>query len=163
MPRLAATVTLLALALAPAAARSAATQTIVFRIVGSGQPIPTEIDAGPCPQGKWSAALYAASQDRRIGTVYGCGLTISKHDQAGYGLRWIHQTARQTYVLPGGTIQTIETQTFDFARDRHHSRATYRGRITGGTGTHAGARGTVAASGPALDGRANYRVALALR
>jgi hypothetical protein len=160
MLRRAATAALLALALAPSASPSSATHAIVFRIVGAGRPIPTQIDAGPCPQGKWSAALYAASSTRRIGTVYGCGLTIAKHDEQGYGLRWIRQTARQTYVLPGGTIETIETQTFDFARDQHHSSATYRGHVTGGTGTHAGARGTIVAHGPALDGRANYRVAL---
>jgi hypothetical protein len=143
--------------------RIALVALVSFRIVGAGHSIPTTIDAGPCPEGEWSSALLATTTSRRIGTAYGCGLAISKRDETGYGLRWIHQTATETYVLPGGTIRTRETQRFDFARDQHHSHATFAGRVTGGTGRFAGASGTISGAGPAVDGRANYRLTVRLR
>jgi hypothetical protein len=137
---------------------TAASSTIVsFRIVGVSKSMPSSID-GPCPEGEWSTALYAVSRPARIGTAYGCGLSISKRDQPGYGVRWIKQRARVTYILPGGTIRTIESQTFDFARDQHHSRLTARGRIVKGTGRYAQVHGTVRVEGSAVDGRASYRL-----
>jgi hypothetical protein len=140
-----------------------AAQTLSFRIEGLGRSIPTQVDSGPCPEGEWADALFAAARPKRAGTAYGCGLAISKRDVPGYGLRWIRQRARVTYIVPGGTIRTIESQTYSFARDQHHSRASGRGRIVGGTGTYAGARGTVSFGGVAVDGRADYRLELALR
>jgi hypothetical protein len=134
---------------------------VAFRIVGAGQPIPIpQVDHGPCPQGRWSQALYAASLPRRVGTVYGCGLRISKgvaHEAGGLVLdpAWIHQIAREHFVLPGGSITATCDELFRFSRDLHHSRATFRCRIDGG--------GTINGGGAAMDGRANYLVTIRRR
>ena len=121
---------------------------VAFRIVGLGQPLPSQLDHGPCPQGQWQAALYAASAPRRIGTVYGCGLTISKGSAPGLDPAWIHQTAREHFVLPGGAITAICDERFRFSHDQRSSYATYRCRIGGG--------GTIEGGGRAVNGRANY-------
>ena len=131
--------------------------TVSFRIVGTSKSIPSGTD-GPCPEGEWSTALYAVPRPVRIGTAYGCGLSISKRDQPGYGARWIKQRARVTYILPGGTIRTIESQTFDFARDQHHSHLLARGKVVKGTGRYAQVHGAVRVEGSAVDGRATYRL-----
>jgi hypothetical protein len=123
-----------------------------FRIVGVGHPIPSEIDRGPCPDGRWQQALYAASAPRRIGTVYGCGLTIRKTTSPGRDPAAIGQTAREHFVLPGRAFNATCTELFVFNRDQHHSRATFRCRIDGG--------GTITGGGPALDGHANYLLKL---
>lgn len=118
-----------------------------FRIVGLGHPLPSEIDRGSCPEGRWSQALYAASAPRRIGTMYGCGLAISKGSTSRLDPAWIHQTAREHFVLPGGLIAATCGERFKW-RDAHHSRATFSCRIQGG--------GTIRGTGNAVDGRANY-------
>jgi hypothetical protein len=120
-----------------------------FRIVGAGHPIPTALDHGSCPQGRWSQALYAAQGPRRVGTMYGCGLTISKGISSRLDPAWIHQTAREHFVLPGGSVTAICDEWFRWT-DLHHSRATFRCRTRNG--------GTVSGAGRALDGRANYRL-----
>ena len=125
-----------------------------FRIVGLGHPLPSEIDRGPCPQGRWSQALYAANAPPRIGTMYGCGLTISKGTHARLDPSWIHQTARERFVLPGGSVTAHCDEWFRW-RDAHHSRATFRCRIQGG--------GTISGRGSALDGRANYSLRIIRR
>lgn len=119
-----------------------------FRIVGLGTPIPVQLDKPPCPQGEWSTALDAAAALRRIGTDYGCGLTISKGTTGRLDPAWIHQVAREHFVLPGGAITAICDEWFRFARDLRHSRATFRCRIEGG--------GTISGGGVATGGRANY-------
>ena len=128
---------------------------VAFRIVGAGQPIPTQIDRGPCPQGRWSQALYAATLPRRIGTVYGCGLRISKDSAPGLDPAWIHQIAREHFVLPGGSITATCDELFRFSRDLHHSHATFRCRIDGG--------GTISGGGVAVDGRSNYLLTIRRR
>jgi hypothetical protein len=119
-----------------------------FRIVGAGHPIPGEIDRGPCPEGRWEQALYAASAPRRIGTMYGCGLTIQKATTRHRDPAWIRQTARERFVLPSRAISATCTELFVFADDQHQSRASFRCRIDGG--------GTIRGGGRAVDGRANY-------
>jgi hypothetical protein len=123
---------------------------VAFRIVGLGHPIASEIDRGPCPQGRWQQALYAADAPRRIGTVYGCGLTISKSAAPGRDPASIHQTAVEHFVLPGRVITATCDERFVFSSDQRHSRATLRCRINGG--------GTISGGGTALNGRANYRL-----
>jgi hypothetical protein len=118
-----------------------------FRIVGLGHPLPSEIDRGPCPQGRWSQALYAPSTPHRVGTMYGCGLAIAKGSSSRLDPAWIRQTAREDFVLPGGSITAVCAERFRWD-DVHHSRATFRCRIEGG--------GTIAGAGNAVDGRANY-------
>ncbi len=118
-----------------------------FRIVGLGHELPSEIDRSLCPQGRWSQALYAASTPRRAGTMYGCGLAISKGSNSRLDPAWIHQTAQEHFVLPGGSITAVCAERFQW-EDAHHSRATFRCRIQGG--------GTINGAGKAVDGRANY-------
>jgi hypothetical protein len=119
----------------------------VFRIVGAGHSLPAQIDHGPCPQGRWAQALVAARAAHRIGTMYGCGLSISKGDAAGLDPAWIRETAREHFVLPGGTLTATCDERFRWS-DKRHSRATFRCRIAGG--------GTITGGGSAVDGRANY-------
>ena len=113
-----------------------------------GHPIPSQIDRGPCAQGRWQQALYAANAPRRIGTMYGCGLTIQKGTAPGRDPAWISQTARERFVLPGGAITATCTERFVFNADQHRSRATFRCRINDG--------GTINGSGSAVNGHANY-------
>jgi hypothetical protein len=119
-----------------------------FRIVGLGHPVPAAIDRAPCPQGRWSQALYAAHAPRRIGTMYGCGLTISKRTNSRLDPAWIHQNTREHFVLPGGSVTALCDEWFRWT-DPHRSRATFRCRIQ---------NGTISGEGNALDGRANYRL-----
>jgi hypothetical protein len=120
-----------------------------FRIVGLGHPIPTVANGDSCPQGRWSQALYAAHTSRRVGTMYGCGLTISKATSSRLDPAWIHQTAREHFVLPGGSVTALCDEWFRW-RDPQHSRATFHCRIPRG--------GTISGAGNALNGRANYRL-----
>lgn len=118
-----------------------------FRIVGVGHALPSEIDRGPCPQGRWSQALYAVHTPHRIGTMYGCGLAISKGSSSRLDPAWIHQTARERFVLPGASMTAVCDERFTW-QDARHSRATFGCRIQGG--------GTIGGAGNAVNGRANY-------
>jgi len=138
-----------AAAAASAPARPAvAAVTLAFRIVGAGHPISAAIDEPPCPEGRWSAALYPLHGSRRIGTQYGCGLSISKGVVGSRDPAWIRQTAREHFVLPGGAVDAVCRERFTFTGDLHHSRARFRCRVVGG--------GTITGGGAAVDGRANY-------
>lgn len=119
-----------------------------FRVVGVGHPVASQIDRGPCPQGQWFQALYAADAPRRIGTDYGCGLTIEKGSAPGRDPAWIRQTARERFVLPGGSIRATCVERFSFSRDQRHSRASFRCKVEGG--------GSISGGGVAVDGRADY-------
>lgn len=124
-----------------------------FRIVGLGHSIPTD-GHGPCPEGRWSQALYAADAPRRVGTMYGCGLAISKSTSAHLDPAWIHLTAREHFVLPGGSVTALCDERFRWS-DAHHSRASYHCRIEGG--------GTISGGGNRLDARASYRMQISRR
>lgn len=116
-------------------------------VVGLGHPLASAIDQGPCPQGRWSQAIYATADHHRIGTMYGCGLSISKGNTARLDPAWIRQTARERFVLPGGSITAVCHERFQW-RDAQDSRATFRCRVHGG--------GTIRGAGKAVDGRADY-------
>lgn len=137
------------------------TTGVTFRLVGRGTPLPTTIDSGPCPQGRTVIAIASAS-GVRIGTAHVCVLTIEKTDLPNYGVRRIVQTVLETDSLPGGTIVSRQTQSFLFARDQRHSTASFRGRVVGGRGRYARARGTVSGRGPAVEGAADYAVTVRL-
>ena len=79
--------------------------------------------------------------------MYGCGLAISKGSSSRLDPAWIHQTAQEHFVLPGGSITAVCDERFQW-QDAHHSRATFRCRIQGG--------GTIGGAGNAVDGRAHY-------
>lgn len=136
---------------------------VSFRIVGAGTPTAPATNHAPCPDGKWTQAILATSSPHRIGTDYGCALSIRKTDRANWGIYRITQTARELLVLPNGSITAVVHERFDFARDQRHVHVTWTGTITRGTGRYAKARGTISGSGPVVDGRANYRLTLRLR
>lgn len=123
---------------------------------GFGTPLPTQLDRGPCPQGRTLIEVQPS------GSVVGCVLTIRKWDGAGYGVKRITQTVRETYRLAGGTLLTRETQTIRFARDQHHTTAAFRGNIIGGSGRYTHARGTVSGGGPGVNGRGDWTITLQL-
>jgi hypothetical protein len=129
--------------------------SLQLHLRGFGTPVPTQVDQGPCPQGRGVIRIVPR------GFVSDCVLTISKWD-AWFGVRRITQIARETYHLRDGTIVTRESQTIRFARDQHHTTATFTGRVLGGSGRYAHVGGTVTGGGPGVDGRANWLVSLHL-
>lgn len=131
-------------------------KTVQLRLRGFGTPLPTQLDQGPCPQGRTLIEIQPS------GSVVGCVRTIRKWDSAHYGVKRITQTVRETYHLSRGTLVTLETQTIHFARDQHHTTAVFRGRVIGGTGRYAHARGTVVGGGPGIDGHADWLVSIRL-
>ena len=136
---------------------------VSFRIVGAGTPTAPATNRPPCPDGKWSQAILATRSQHRIGTDYGCALSIRKTDRANWGVYRITQTARELLVLPDGSITAVVHERFDFARDQRHVRVTWSGTVTHATGRYARLRGTISGRGPVVDGRANYRLTLRLR
>jgi hypothetical protein len=130
--------------------------TLRLDLLCFGTPLPAQLDKGPCPQGRTRIEIEPS------GSVVGCVLMIRKWDAAHYGVKRISQTARETYHLSGGTLVTLETQTIHFARDQRHTTAAFRGRVLGGTGQYAHARGTVSGGGPGVNGHGDWRVALRL-
>lgn len=123
---------------------------------GFGTPLPTQIDQGPCPQGRTLIEIQPS------GSVVGCVLTIREWDAAHYGVKRITQKAREAYHLSGGTIVTLETQTIHFARDQRHTTADFRGRVIGGSGRYAKVHGTISGGGPGINGHADWLVSLRL-
>jgi hypothetical protein len=130
--------------------------TVQLHLRGFGTPLPTQLDEGPCPQGRTLIEIQPS------GSVVGCVRTIRKWDSAHYGVKRITQTARETYHLSGGTLVTLETQTIHFARDQHHTTAVFHGHVIGGSGRYTHARGTVSGSGLGINGHADWRIALRL-
>jgi hypothetical protein len=128
---------------------------LLLHLRGFGSPLPAQIDAGPCPQGRTRIEI------RPNGSAVGCVLTIRKWDGAR-GVKQITQTVRETYRLSGGTLVTREAQTIRFDRDQRHTTAVFRGKIVGGSGRYARARGTVSGGGPGVDGRSDWTLTLHL-
>jgi hypothetical protein len=124
-------------------------------LAGFGTPLPTEIDKGPCPQGRTVIRIRSGA-GAPIGSQSGCVLSIGKKTTSNDDIVRITQTARETYALPDGTIVSEETQTIRFAADQRHTVATFRGRVLRGTGRYARARGTVSGGGRGLDGKADW-------
>jgi hypothetical protein len=139
----------------------AGVQTVHLHLAGFGTPLPTEIDKGPCPQGRTLIAI-TSTQGSHLGSVHECVLTIAKRDVPNYGLARIVLTAKETYSLPGGTIITRERQTIRFARDQRHTTATFHGDILRGTGRYEHARGQMTGGGRGVDGHADWLVSLRL-
>jgi hypothetical protein len=137
------------------------TPTLQVHLRGFGTPLASEIDKGPCPQGRTLIQVRSLTRTRE-GTVVGCVLTIRKWDEPNYGVKRIVQTSRETYHLIGGSIVTRELQTINFARDQRRTTAIFRGRIVGGSGRYAHASGTVSGGGHGVDGSADWLVSLRL-
>jgi hypothetical protein len=135
------------------------TPALLLHLRGFGTPLATQIDRGPCPQGRTLIHVRSPTQTRG-GSVAGCVLTIRKWDQPNYGVKRIVQTVRETYHLARGSIVTRETQTINFARDQRHTTALFQGRIVGGSGRYASVSGTVLGGGQGVDGTADWLVSL---
>jgi hypothetical protein len=131
--------------------------TLQLHLRGFGTPLRTQLNRGPCPQGRTLIEIKSSA------SVVGCVQTIRKWDVAHYGIKRITQTARETYHLSGGTLVTLETQTIHFARDQRHTTAIFRGRVIGGSGRYAHVRGRISGGGPGIDGHGNWLVSLRLR
>ena len=140
---------------------AAAARTIRLHLLGFGTPLPTPIDSGPCPQGRTEIAIVSAA-GAHVGTAGLCVLTISKLDVPGWGVRRIIQTVREVDSLPGGTVVSLQHQTFWFARDQRHTQAVFRGRVITGSGRYCGAHGTVTGGGHGRDGKTDWLVSLRL-
>jgi hypothetical protein len=126
-----------------------------LHLAGFGTPLPTELDKGPCPQGR-TVIRVRSGAGAPIGSQSGCVLSIGKQTTSNDAIVRITQIARETYVLPGGTIVSEETQTIRFAADQRHTVATFSGRVLRGTGRYARARGTVFGGGRGFNGKADW-------
>jgi hypothetical protein len=126
-----------------------------LHLAGFGTPLPTELDKGPCPQGRTVIRIRSGA-GAPIGSQSGCVLSIGKKTTSNDDIVRITQTTRETYALHDGTIVSQETQTIRFAADQRHTVATFRGRVLRGTGRYAHTRGTVSGGGRGLDGKADW-------
>lgn len=128
--------------------------TLRLHLRGFGTPLPTQLDKGPCPQGRTLVEIAPT------GSVVECVLTIGKRDAPHYGIKQISQTTRETYDLAGGTIVTLGRQTVYFARNQQHTTTVITGRVIGGTGRYAHARGALSGGGPGVGDHADWLVSL---
>lgn len=110
-----------------------------------------------CPDGR---TLIPVIHSRR--SVLYCVTSVRKLTKPGLDPWRIIETVRGTIRLPGGTLRTIETQTFTFVRSGV-STASFHGRVTGGTGRYAGSTGTVSGNGTGRNSAAIWRVTFVLR
>jgi hypothetical protein len=148
--------------LVAATASSRPASTLRYRLVGREIALPTNVDSGPCPQGRTRIPIVAES-GRRIGAAHVCVLTIQKFEDSGGNLRRIVQTVLETDSLPTGAIVSKQAQTFVFVGDLRRSTADLRGRVLRGTGRYAHARGTLSGGGPTVEGVADWRITAPLR
>lgn len=109
-----------------------------------------------CPDGRTLIPIIHS----RSSVVY-CVTSVRKLTKPGLDPSRIIETVWGTIRLSGGTLRTIETQTFTFTRSGV-STASFHGRVTGGTGRYAGSTGTVSGSGKGRNGAAIWRVTFLL-
>jgi hypothetical protein len=142
---------------APAPSTGSLVSDTVLRLhlAGFGTPLPTEVDKGPCPQGRTVIRIRSGT-GAPIGSQSGCVLSIGKQTTSNDDIVRIMQIVRERYVLTDGTIVSKETQTIRFAADQRHTVATFYGHVLGGTGRYAHARGTVSGGGRGFDGKADW-------
>jgi hypothetical protein len=160
----------LAVASPPPAGRTAGRQrapaglpgTLTLQLVGWGTVIQPYLGRGACPDGRTSMSVRS-STGAKVGSVVECDLVVTKVDEPNWGVRRTHAELTATYTIPGGTIVTREQRTFLFARDQIHSTGRFTGRIIGGTGRYAHARGTVSGGGPGTGRRALWKLELRFR
>jgi hypothetical protein len=110
-----------------------------------------------CPEGQTSIRIVGTSR-----SVLDCVTSVRKLAKPGLDPWRIIETVRATTPLAGGTLRTIETQTFTFTRSGA-STASFRGRVTGGTGRYSGASGAVSGGGLGRNGVALWRLTFDLR
>ncbi len=136
--------------------------TLRLELAGFGTPLPSEIDRGSCPQGRTSIAIHLPTPTR-VGTLTECVLTVWQTRRPGGALVRISEHTSDTYALPDGTLATRESHSILFAADPRHTTAIFRGRVIGGSGRYAHARGTLSGGGPGIDGKARWQITMRLR
>ena len=110
-----------------------------------------------CPNGRTSIRIVGTSR-----SVLNCVTSARKLAKPGLDPWRIIETVRATTPLAGGTLRTVETQTFTFTRSGR-STAKFRGRVIGGTGRYSGASGVVSGGGAGRNGVALWRLTYELR
>lgn len=110
-----------------------------------------------CPSGLTRIAIVGSHRH-----ALDCVLSARKVTKPGLDPWRIIESVRVTTPFSGGTIRSIENQTFTFTASGR-STALFRGRIIGGTGRYKGAAGSVSGGGPGRNGIATWRVTFQLR
>ena len=137
-------------------------RTLTLHLVGWGTPVEGYAPGTPCPDGVFTLPIRS-STGATIGSDSECDLVDSKVDSpAGRVLR-TYAILRATYRVPGGTLETREQRTFRFSRDQIHTSGLFTGRIIGGSGRYAHARGSISGGGPGGANSANWTVAFHFR
>lgn len=119
--------------------------TLELHVRGFGTALPAQTGSGSCPDGRTRLRLSIGSAS---GSIEECVLFAGKTSYPSGAVRSVVERVRDRYRLPGGTIVTRESHTIRFARDQVHTTAVFSGRVVGGSGRYAGARGTVSGGGP---------------
>lgn len=137
-----------------AASVANAASSVRIELRGFGQ---SEGLTAGCPAGQTYIRIVGTSR-----SVLDCVTSARKLAKAGLDPWRIIETVRATTPLAGGTLRTIETQTFTFTR-AGTSTASFRGRVIGGTGRYSGASGAVSGGGVGRNGVALWRLTYELR
>lgn len=127
---------------------AAAPPTLSLHLRGWGTVVQgySGLRGGGCTDGVTSIPIVT-STGQRVGSLSECDLVVSKTERSNGDVRSTRANMLGTYKLPGGTIDTHEQRTFNFARDQIHTFAHFSGRITGGSGRYAHVRGTISGGG----------------
>ncbi len=142
---------------------AALSQSLTLHVVGWGTPIQGYAPRSSCPDGKFIAPIVSA-QGQTVGSFVECDLVVSKTDRPNWGVRSTHAALATMYTIPGGTIEAREQRTFLLSRQYLDSKkpvrtcGIFRGRITGGTGRYAHARGTVTGGGLSINNNGSWTV-----
>jgi hypothetical protein len=121
--------------------------TLTFHLLGWGTVVQGYSSRSSCPDGVTSVPIRS-SAGQTVGSMSECDLVVSKVDKPNWGVWSTHANMLATYHAPGGTIDTHEQRTFRFSRSQIHTTGSFTGRITGGSGRYAHARGSVTGGGP---------------
>jgi hypothetical protein len=134
----------LALVFASAAGAGHGQRTITLRIVAAPRSLGPTRD---CPGGQVQSRLVTRG-GRIAGTALDCvlGATITHPPNALVGK--VTEQVVETDAIPGGQITSRQRQVFRFNAAGTRARASFRGKVTGGTGSYAGARGMILGGGP---------------
>jgi len=105
-----------------------------------------------CPAGLTVSTIVGTG-----GHVSDCVKRAIKMSKAGLDPSRIVESVMVTTPFASGIIRDQETQTFDFAHSGWTT-ASFRGRITGGTGAFKAATGTVTGTGTQRHGIATWQI-----
>jgi hypothetical protein len=131
--------------------------TLTLHLVGWGAVVQGFAPGTSCPDGVISVPIRS-SAGHAFGSVSECDLVVSKAQRPNGSVLSTHANMLGTYHLPGGTILTHEQRTFHFSRDQMHTNGRFTGRIIGGSGRYAHARGSITGGGPGGANTAHWTV-----